>query len=53
MIITCATCQYLIKEDPFYWCGLESGESFYVDVAFDWKPLEIQPEWCPLRDKDE
>ena len=49
--ISCATCQYLIKEDPFYWCGLESGENFYVDVAFDSKPLEIQPEWCLLREK--
>lgn len=52
--ITCATCPHRIDEAPFFhWCGLESGENFYVDVAFDWKPLEIQPKWCPLRDKDE
>lgn len=53
MIITCAECPFLIKEYPFFWCGLESGENFYVDVAFNGKPLEIQPEWCLLRDKDE
>ncbi len=48
--ITCATCPHRIDEAPFfYWCGLESGENFYVDVGFDGKPLEIQPDWCLLR----
>ena len=48
--ITCATCPHRIDEEPFFhWCGLESGENFYVDVAYDWKPLEIQPDWCLLR----
>ena len=49
MKTTCATCKHIIKDDPFYWCGLESGGNFYVDVSFEGKPLEIQPEWCLLK----
>ncbi len=46
--ITCATCPYCVYESPFYRCGLDRIE----DVTFDWKPLEIQPIWCKLREDE-
>lgn len=49
--ITCATCPHCIYELPFYWCGLERTKNGDVDVTFNWKPLEIQPVWCKLREE--
>lgn len=51
--VTCKTCPHCIYESQFYWCGLERTENGYVDVTFDWKPLEIQPPWCKLLQKAE
>ena len=51
--ITCKTCKHLIKEHPFYWCGLERTENSDADVA-DWSgetphPFDFQPDWCMLK----
>lgn len=53
MDMSCVTCDNLIFNYPFYWCGLMRTENSDADVTFDWKPLSTQPEWCPLRKKDE
>lgn len=50
--IICATCPHCIYEYPFYWCGLERTDNSDADVTtLDWKPLEVQPEWCRLREE--
>lgn len=51
--ITCETCEHLIKEHPFYWCGLERTENSDADVA-NWSdetphPFDFQPDWCILK----